>query len=445
MGEPRDRGGVDADRPTPVARGRIARWAVARRDLQIGAVVFIGVVLANVGNYVFQLIAGRYLGPAPYGDLAALLTVTNLILLPLGGLQIWVARNVAELQAAGEVDAVRWFVRRTILYSACLGAVATVVLAAGALPLKDVLSIESTTAVALTTLIVFPGFVTPVVWGLAQGLERFWLISIMVAALPLLRIAIGVTAFAAGAGVAGAMGATLCATLATLAVPLWFVRDKLVRAAEPVGRIARGEAATSLLPAMFGLLAMTALTSLDVIIAKREFADDVAGLYGGASLIGRLILYVPAAIVMVLLPRVAARTVARRTSLDILGMSLLATMLFSAVVTAVYAAVPGVIIDLTFGSAYAEADDLLWRFGLAMGVFAILNILLIYHLGRREHSAAWLLVGGAVAQMVVFVLAQPSPRELVWIDLGVAVALLIAHELMTRGTAVRAVASVLAR
>lgn len=407
--------------------------------------VFTGVVLANVGNYVFQLIAGRYLGPAPYGDLAALLTVTNLILLPLGGLQIWVARNVAELQASGEIDAVRWFMRRTMLYAAGLGGITTVLLAAGALPLQAVLSIESTTAVALTTLIVFPGFVTPVVWGLAQGLERFWLISVMVAALPLLRIAIGVVAFVAGAGVAGAMGATLCASIATLIVPLWFVRDKLGRTVEPQGRIARGEAATTLLPAMFGLLAMTALTSLDVIIAKREFADDIAGLYGSASLIGRLILYVPAAIVMVLLPRVAARTVAQRTSLDILGMSLLAAIVFSAVATAIYAAMPGVIIDLTFGSAYQAADDLLWRFGLAMSVFALLNILLIYHLARREHSVAWLLVGGALVQIVVFVLAEPSPRHLIWIDLGVAVALFGAHEVMTRGTAMRAVAAALAR
>ena len=43
-----------------------------------GVIVFIGMVIANIGNYIFQLVAARSLGPGSYGDLAGLLAVAAL-------------------------------------------------------------------------------------------------------------------------------------------------------------------------------------------------------------------------------------------------------------------------------------------------------------------------------------------------------------------------------
>lgn len=207
----------------------------------------------------------------------------------------------------------------------------------------------------------------------------------------------------------------------------------------------RGNAARSLVPVVLGLLAITALTSVDVLVAKRWFNNHVAGVYGSASLIGRLILYLPTAIVTVLLPRVAARTVARVSSLDLLGWSLTATAVFGAAATAAYAAAPSLIIRASFGSAYMGARPLLWPFGLAMSAFAFLNVLLIYHLGRRDHTAVYLLCAGAAAQLGVFALVRTSPRGLIWIDTAVAFILVALHELLTRGTATRAIRTAFAR
>jgi O-antigen/teichoic acid export membrane protein len=407
--------------------------------------VFGGVVLANAGNYVFQLIAGRYLGPAPYGDLAALLAVTNLIALPLGGVQIWVARTVAEYKAADELQTTRWFIRRALLYALAAGVIGALALLLLSGAIQSALSIHSSTAVVFTTLTVLPAFVTPVVWGLTQGLERFSLIAAMVASAPLLRIVIGVATLTLGYGVAGAMAATLFATVATVLVPLWLVRGFLTPGISSDRRMTRANAVRSLAPVVLGLLAITALTSVDVLVAKRWFDNHIAGVYGSASLIGRLILYLPAAIVTVLLPRVAARTVAQVSSLDLLGWSLLATAVFGAIATATYAAAPSLIIDVSFGSAYGAARPLLWPFGLAMSAFALLNVLLIYHLGRREYLPVYLLTAGSLSQLAVFALVRTSPRGLIWIDTTVAFTLFAAHELLTRGTATRAIRTTLGR
>jgi O-antigen/teichoic acid export membrane protein len=177
------------------------------------------------------------------------------------------------------------------------------------------------------------------------------------------------------------------------------------------------------------LLAITALTSDDVVVAKAALSEHAAGIYGSASLIGRIVLYLPAAVITVLLPRVAARTADRRGSGDLLAKSAAVTAVFCTVLTAIYAVAGPTIVRLAFGSSYADAAPLLWRFGIAMTLYAILNVLLVYHLGRGEHNLAWLLGAGAVLQLAVFVAIHGSARQLVTIDIALAAGLLLAYGL----------------
>ena len=123
---------------------------------------------------------------------------------------------------------------------------------------------------------------------------------------------------ATGFGVAGAMGATLIAAVVGVTLPLVLLRGWISRDARHPGPVPRAEVARYLIPAMVGVLSITSLTTIDVIAAKAVLSDHDAGLYGSASLIGRVILYLPAAIVLVLLPKVAAREAAGRESRDVL-------------------------------------------------------------------------------------------------------------------------------
>ena len=69
--------------------------------LRAGAIVFIAVGAANVCNYLFHLFSARSLGPASYSDVATLAGVIGIIILPLGGAQVFVARHVAGQGAKG--------------------------------------------------------------------------------------------------------------------------------------------------------------------------------------------------------------------------------------------------------------------------------------------------------------------------------------------------------
>jgi O-antigen/teichoic acid export membrane protein len=410
------------------------------RGIRAGAIVLGGVLALNVGNYAFHLISARTLGTVRYGDLATLIAISGLIALPLGGVQVWAARYVAHYVASGDTDAAHWFVRRALLYTTAGGSVATVAMLSLSWPLKDALGIASIAAVALTALTVFPAATSPITWGLAQGLQRFGLVTAIYASGAVARVVLVVAAFAAGLQVGGAMLATLASMLVALGLPLWVLRSWLRPAPATSRRVTRSEAARSLVPVLLGLLAIAALTSVDVVVAKVALPEHEAGIYGSASLIGRVILYLPAAIITVLLPRVAARAADSLETTDILRRSVLVTVGFCTLSTLVYAVAADPIVRVAFGSEYLDAVGLLWLFGVAMTGFALLNVLLIYHLAHGQNRVAWLLATGALVQVALFLVVHGSARELLAVDIGVAAALLLGHELLTRGTLVRAFA-----
>ena len=125
-----------------------------------------------------------------------------------------------------------------------------------------------------------------------------------------------------------------------------------------------------------------------------------------------MILYLPVAIVTVLLPSVSARVSRGHSARSLLTNSLLATGAVCLVFTVFYTVFPHLIVRIAFGAKYQGAASLLWMFAIAMSLDSLLNVVLVYRLGHHETRTAWLLLGGAAGQAILFVLFSSSPREL---------------------------------
>ena len=62
------------------------------------AVMFVGTMVANVGNYLYHLLMGRMLGPKGYGELESVIAVTYLLFIFLAALNLVIAKFVANLK-----------------------------------------------------------------------------------------------------------------------------------------------------------------------------------------------------------------------------------------------------------------------------------------------------------------------------------------------------------
>ncbi len=394
------------------------------RGVQAGAIVLTGIAVGNVATAAFHLITARWLGPDGYADLAALLALVGIVSFPLAGAQFSVARGVAHARAANDEDEIRRIHRRYVASTTALGATATVAVAAAAIPISTLLDLDSSTTVLVAALAVLPGFVLPVIVGLIQGLQRFTLLATTQMAVPVSRTLLLLVAVGLDLGVAGALGANAAAFVATTCLFAWLLRTWL-RKPSSVSAIAV-RTKSVLVPAVGGILAFTSLTTLDVIVAKIALSDYEAGLYGAASILGRLILFLPAAVAAVLLPRVASRSALGQETRSILLLSMGATAALALLATAFYALAPDLILRLAYGADFVPAGDLLWKFGLAMTLFAVVNVVFVYDIGRSRARTAVLMGVAAVVELLGFAAFHDTANEILLVDICVGAGLLAA-------------------
>ena len=404
------------------------------RGTRAGLVVLAGIATVNTGNALFQLIAARHLGPADYAEVVSLLALAGLIGLPFGALQILVARYVAAGAARNDRGTIASVTRRNLALAGTLAVAACVLLLAFAPALRRVLSIDGWWPLVLTALVALPALPTPVLWGLAQGLQKFGTLSFSMASGTMIRL-VGIVALTAtGLSVSGALGVTLLGSGVSFLVPLLLLGGWMRRAPTTGEVPGNSELARAAIPIAVGTLAIASLTTADLIVAKIALSDEAAGIYGGASLLGRLLLYVPATIATVLLPKVSSRVAAARDTDDILGASLAVTVLISLGLLAVLVLAPTFIVGSSLGGNYEAAAPLIGLFGAAMMGCAILNVLLTYHLGLGSSAMSWLLLGGAFAQLAGYAVFHGSTYQLIGVNIVTAGALILIHELAIKNS-----------
>lgn len=409
-----------------------------RAGAQLGVAIGGGIV----ATYLFYLVAGRLLGPADYGTLGALLALMTLAALPFQSLQMALSRDVSWLRAHHEAERAL-AISRAFLRVGCVASVALVVfVVAISIPLADVLQLGSAEPMAFVAATLATVVVAPVLLGDLQGRQEFARLSAATASPVVFRFLLFAALAVGGLRLYGALAAIAIGGIVGLLVPIWWRRELFKgivreRTPVPVRPFLLG-----LLPVAVGLLAVSALTNTDLLIVKARLTSEDAGIYGATAAFGRVAFFLPMAIVGVLFPRVAARHARGQSTEDILGRAIVVTVGFCVALFLVYAALGGPLVRLTFGSEFERATSLLGIFGIGMTCFSLSNVLVSYHLSRRDHRFAWAVAAAAVCQAVALALLPAGLETFIWLNAGVGVGLLVAHEALAGSSATAVAAGV---
>lgn len=421
VGEGRERAGV-AEQPSQetLARGTLARgmgWVTA------------GSMLANILGYVLHIAATNMLGPAGYGQFAALMAVQVVAAVPALAVQTVVARERAQ-GAAGELA-------RRLVWQAC-GVVSAVTLLVG-LALTAYFS-QWSGWVTLSALLAVPVLVGVAgEQGILQGEQRFGALAAVLALAGVGKVVPAVLVLWR----TGSVGWSFVASAAGYAL-VWAVARIVVRTAgqrepSPVTRQApsqtqqqqqtspsridnttRGLLLRSVWWATQVQLLIMVFTQLDVVLAQRVLTHTDAGLYAAGAIFTKIAFWLPAAVALVLYPQLAdaqARQGAMRRALGLLwGVG--------AVVVAGTALVARWV-PLVLGERFAPVTGLLWLFALLGVLFSVLQVLLVGAIaasGEKLTVVVWPLL---IVEVVVVLLAVHTPVGLLATAVGCAVAALL--------------------
>jgi O-antigen/teichoic acid export membrane protein len=398
-GQPRDEGRPRGEADSPAA-GFGDHFRHHARGL---SAVALASALGIAASFLYQVLSARYLAPADFGLLSAFFVIVNTAAIGSSSLQNIVVVNTAEALAYGGPAAGSR--RRWPLEAIVIGLVGGLAVAICSPWLAS--SLDTSWFVVLAAAATIPlSFVLADTLGLLQGSGNVTGAVWWSTAAQLSRLALLVAAVAVGAGLAGAIGAVVGATVVVLAGTLWSARR--------IPRPATGVLSVSGLTIVALTTAFAWLTNADVFYLRAWAPDALAGTYASAAVLVKAGFLVPATLSLYLLPRfVRNRHDVRLSRLGAI-VTLSISLATGIAMVIVFALLGSWLIALLYGPAYAGAAAMLVPIALAYLPWMAAQGLLIKLTSSASRAGAVLLLFAVAAQWIVFSATIPDLPAMLW-------------------------------
>lgn len=404
------------------------------RFLRASSVVLAGSFIANVLNYVFNLLMGRLLPPTIYGELVSLITLLLIVGVPALTVTTVLAQYTASHWAKGEHASIARLAEAAMEFSFVVGAIGLGLMFALTPLIASYLKI-SIAPIIIFDLLLPLSFLSATSSGLLQGLQQFLPISLMNVISASVKFFLSLTLVWAGFSLGGVMAALVIAALLAYGYGILQIRKKITNGKPDGTRVPWKEIfagkeryigltfATTLLLAVF--------VNIDLIMAKHYLAPAIAGQYAALSVLGKIITYGTGAFLTVLFPMVSAsRSAGDGHASKYLGLSLAVVGGAALALVALFSFFPQAITGLLFGNQYVAVSPFLVYFGIAAGFSALSTIFIQFFLASRSHSFIYPLAVCTLAEVVGIAIFHGSIIQIVLSSLATSVLLIIAMVLV---------------
>lgn len=401
----------------------VAPVASGNRFLTGSAFLLVSTTIVNLGNYLYNLIMGRWLGPAAFADVSLLVTLFLVVTLVTGTFQTVAARFAAIFQARGDLVSQSGLRRWGVRLAWIAGVVVLAVMAFGAPFWQSFFHTASPWPFVILGVGVPIYFAQGVDRGVLQGQLRFIWLAMSYQAEMWVRLIAGVALVWIGLGVNGAIAALTISFVAT-----WLVAMQ-VRRTLPRGAVyqpdQRHDAIVYAGPVAIALLSQIAINNSDVLLVKHYYIPAEAGLYAALALIGRIVFFATWSVVTVLLPSVAQRHEQGLPHRNLLWLSLGLVAAASVVVVAGAYFAGELVVNLLFGPEYLAIAPLLWLYALATTLFALANVFITYQLSLGKRVGSWLALAAGIVQIVGIILFHATLTQVVVVQVFVMSGLIL--------------------
>ncbi len=369
-----------------------------------------GTQLAGVINLLFHLLMVRLLDVENYGVLNSLVVLTVFFGQLTAAIQPALAKFFAEEIARGRLDAAAATVKRAGRDLGIGAGLLMIIFIAGAGSLARAQRIDETGLFYILGLVVAAHLLACLPPAFIQGAQKFTPLAFLNISYALSKLITGVGLVWIGAGVAGALSGYLFAPLLLLLAGGWLVRGYFRRRALPlvVPAPAMGPIYRYIVPTMLALLSFAVLTNIDVTLVKALFSPLDAGYYSVAQMVGKIILFLPAAVALVVFPKAASLKALNSSSIHLFHRGLKLAALLSGTATAVCWIAPETVLRILTGRTEPEIVTLVGLFALAMSFYSLLWLEMFYNLSVGSTRFIKFLLAAAAAQATAIYLYHPS-------------------------------------
>ncbi len=341
----------------------------------VPAAVLSGALLAvSALSYVVTVLAARVLTPASYGELAALLGVLLVGVVPATGLQTAAALDLGGRRTGTVGDAARQIHATALVATAAAGLAGL----AAVVPVTALLRLPGPAPALWMVAVLVPHTLVGAYDGILQGTGRYGRLAAVVTAFGVLKAGGAITGLLLGSTPAAAL-AGMAAGCALGALVSWAGCGR-----PGVSRGLRGPA-RSALRAAGALLGLVLLVNLDLLLARHHLPADLAGEYAVGAVFAKIAYWLPQGVGVVVLPRLADAAGRRRA----LPAALTVVAAAGGVLVLGTAVLGAASLPLVGGAAYGtHLGGWTWVFAATGTLLALAQLLLYNGIAAADRVAA---------------------------------------------------------
>ncbi len=352
-----------------------------------GAVFTLASFIANILNYVFNMLAARALGPEGYGEIAALFSYASVVSVPILVTTYIIVEKVASKGQGGRAFALAthyWFLANLKKWWPLL---LLAIMLSPAIP--AITNLAPSSAYVLIPYVLL-NMVSVLYGSILQGLRMFgWM-----ALFGIVGACIKLTGPIFALWGMGRLSVVLAMLLLSIMIPallsykkLFGILKGLDRSATNISKPIRTVLAQRQVIITFvSLLAYTAFLNLDIMYVKKTFTAAQAGTYGSWSLLSRIILYVTGPISTIGFTYFASKKSEHKTEKVLYG-SLILLCVISLCSYVVYTQLSKIGVTIFFGNKFDSIIPYLGYASLFGALYTAVGFFNNFFLAKKDSLA----------------------------------------------------------
>ncbi len=393
--------------------------------LKHSIIVFVAAIAAGFFNYLYQIYMIRELGPEQYGILGAVFSVVYLAMFTLGSISLVTSKIVSGYKSSGSFGKIKelsYFIGSRLFVAGLLVGLVVILFRKS---IMSFFNIASSSYMFLLAVILLVAFMSPLIPGLLNGMQFFIWSGLIGLVSALFKLVLGIFLVSRGFGLDGALLALFIAMVLPIILLIYPMRAILLE--QKKDEIDHVEVFRFAIPAMVMFLAITLITTVDVVLVRHRFNELDSGIYAAASALAKIIWFVVAPLVTVMLPKVSAgnrHVILRNTLLYVSSLSVAMAL--------IYLLAPEIIVKILLGQSYAGSAGIIGIFGLSLAMYSISTVLVVYNIAISRLSVVYFIVLALFVEMIAVNFFAPTILVVAQIVFAVNAFLLLALFFGTR-------------
>jgi O-antigen/teichoic acid export membrane protein len=397
-------------------------------------------MLVNGGNYLYNLVLGRFLGPEKFADAAILIT----LLLVLSFAAMTFQLVTAKFSVIFENSVLQSFIATIYKSATVVGVVLGITIGLVSSELQEFFKTTSSSMFVVFGIGIPFYFLMSVNRGVFQGQKEWIPLSATYQLEMMSRLAITfglLCLFEVDSSLLIAIG-IICSFIVGLLPfefkpPPFFNRIKLKKSETKMVR-------NFFIITAFYEVTLIVINNSDILLVKHYFEPYEAGLYASLALIGRVVYFIAWMFVMLLLPTVVQLKKQGISTRPILFKYVIYIIIIAASIVLACYLFPNQIINILFGNEYVGIASLLWKYAFATGVFAVSNIFAYYYLSLDKYIPVIFSGVFGVLQIALIIQFHASLEQIVHLQifamillLGVQITFFILNDMISKNKSLK--------